>query len=98
MPSFVAELFIIPGLVGGLLAIIFIGCYSIPGYNRMENFPLQQYINETGKYCLLELAVLTLVIVLSALSALLNIFICYCIRCALKTDLLEPAFVTVENS
>lgn len=99
MPSFLAELFIIPGIIGGLLAMIFISCYGIPSYNKIVNFPFPQFISTPGKYILLELVILVCVILIASIAALLNILICLLIRCCrLKQDLLEPDFVMVEDS
>lgn len=98
MPSFVAELFIIPSVLGGLLAMVFIGFYNSKTYNRIRNFPFPQYINSPGKYAGLELATVIVITLTAVLAALVNTLICYLLRCRLKRDLLDPDFVMIEDS
>lgn len=57
-PGLTLELFGIPTFIGGILSSIFIACYNIPGYNKMNNFPYKNIIESPLHTGGMQLAVL----------------------------------------
>ncbi len=85
----------LPAFLGAVLNIIFIACYNIPTYNKIQNFKFPQFLEEPGTSSLRAFLSILSTTILGIASALVNIGLAYAFRWFMNVELLDPEFVMI---